>query len=252
MKRTLIFVYGLISYFIFFGTFLYLIGFIGNIAVPKSIDSAASQSLGISLLINTVLIGLFALQHSGMARKGFKSWLTNYIPEAAERSTYVLLTSITLMLLFVFWQPLGGTIWSVENAIGSAVIYTFFAMGWLIVLLSTFLINHFELFGLRQVWLNLRGKPYTHLKFGTPWLYRYLRHPLYLGFLFAMWFTPVMTVTHLIFALGLTFYILFAIRLEERDLIDHFGETYARYSRNVPMIIPFTRKKKVKTETLAS
>lgn len=242
MKRILVFTYGVICYALFFGTFLYAAGFIGNLFVPKSIDSGPTVPLWTALLLNSVLLGLFALQHSVMARKGFKTMLTKIIPPAAERSTYVLLSSVCLILLFAYWQPIGGVIWDVQDATGRALLYGLFAFGWLLVLVTTFLINHFDLFGLRQVWLYLRGKEYRPLGFVTPGPYNYVRHPLYVGWLFAFWATPTMTSAHLVFAIATTVYILIAIKLEERDLIEVHGEAYKAYRRQVPMLIPAGRK----------
>jgi protein-S-isoprenylcysteine O-methyltransferase Ste14 len=240
MKRWLIFLYGVVSYAIFFATFLYAIGFIGNLWVPKSIDSARDTSIGVALLINGGLLGLFAIQHSVMARPAFKRWWTRIIPQEAERSTYTLLSSLALIALFAFWEPMGGIVWSVESPVARALIYGAYAFGWLLVLVSTFLINHFDLFGLRQVWLQLRRVPYTPLQFKTPVLYRYVRHPLYVGWFFAFWSTPTMTVAHLVFAIATTAYILIAIQLEERDLVAEHPE-YADYRKNVPMLVPFTK-----------
>lgn len=242
MKRILVFTYGVICYALFFGTFLYAAGFIGNLFVPKSIDSGPTVPLWTALLLNSALLGLFALQHSVMARKGFKTMLTKIIPPAAERSTYVLLSSLCLILLFAYWQPIGGVIWDVQDATGRALLYGLFAFGWLLVLVTTFLINHFDLFGLRQVWLYLRGKEYRPLGFVTPGPYKYVRHPLYVGWLFAFWATPTMTSAHLVFAIATTVYILIAIKLEERDLIEVHGEAYKTYRRQVPMLIPAGRK----------
>jgi methanethiol S-methyltransferase len=236
-KRITIFVYGIVCYAIFFATFLYAIGFIGNFAVPITLDGEPRLPFVQALAINVLLLGLFAVQHSVMARPAFKRWWTQYVPQAAERSTYVLASSIALIVLFVFWQPLGGVVWSVEDPIGQYALYAVFAAGWATVLVSTFLINHFDLFGLRQVWLELRDKPYTALMFGTPVFYRYVRHPLYVGWLMAFWATPYMTVTHLVFALITTAYILAAIRFEERDLMAAHPE-YAEYRRKVPMLVP--------------
>jgi protein-S-isoprenylcysteine O-methyltransferase Ste14 len=240
MKRWFIFLYGVVSYAIFFATFLYAIGFIGNLWVPKSMDSAREVSLGVALAINAGLLGLFAIQHSVMARPAFKRWWTRIIPQPAERSTYTLLSSLALIALFAFWQPMGGIVWSVESPVAQALIYGAYAFGWLLVLVSTFLINHFDLFGLRQVWLQLRGRPYTPLQFKTPVLYRYVRHPLYVGWFFAFWSTPTMTMAHLVFALATSAYILIAIQLEERDLIAEHPE-YAQYRERVPMLVPFTK-----------
>jgi methanethiol S-methyltransferase len=192
------------------------------------------------LAINAALLGVFAIQHSVMARPAFKRWWTRIIPQAAERSTYTLLSSVALIALFAFWEPIGGIVWSVESPVSQALIYGAYAFGWLLVLVSTFLINHFDLFGLRQVWLQLRRRPYTPLQFKTPVLYRYVRHPLYVGWFFAFWSTPTMTVAHLVFALATTAYILIAIQLEERDLITEHPE-YAQYRKRVPMLVPFTK-----------
>ncbi len=243
MKRVIFFIYGLASYLIFFATFLYAIGFIGNFWVPTSLDGPAVGSFWVSFVINTGLLGLFAVQHSVMARPWFKDAWTRIIPKPIERSTYVLLSSLALILLFWQWRPLGGVVWSVEDPIATAVLRVLFAFGWLLVLTSTFLINHFDLFGLRQVWLYMLGREYQPLKFGTPLLYRIVRHPLYVGWFFAFWMTPTMTLAHLLFAVGTTAYILIAIQFEERDLVREHGESYEEYRRSVPMIIPFTAKR---------
>ncbi len=238
MKRIAAFTYGVICYAIFFGTFLYAIGFVGDLFVPKSIDSAPQGPLGQALLINTLLLGLFAVQHSVMARPAFKRWWTRFVPKPVERSTYVLFSSLALIALFVHWQPIGGVIWDVQDPVGQAVLYGLFAFGWGLVLVATFLINHFDLFGLRQVWLYLRGKEYRPLNFGTPALYKIVRHPLYVGWFFAFWATPTMTVAHLFFAMLTTAYILIAIRFEERDLVAEHGARYSEYRKQVPMLIP--------------
>jgi protein-S-isoprenylcysteine O-methyltransferase Ste14 len=238
MKRIAAFIYGVVCYAIFFGTFLYAIGFVGDLFVPKSIDSAPQGPLGQALLVNALLLGLFAVQHSVMARPAFKRWWTRFVPKPVERSTYVLFSSLALIALFVHWQPIGGVIWDVQDPIGQAVLYGLFAFGWGLVLVATFLINHFDLFGLRQVWLYLRGKEYRPLNFGTPALYKIVRHPLYVGWFFAFWATPTMTVAHLFFALLTTAYILIAIRFEERDLVAEHGARYSEYRKQVPMLVP--------------
>lgn len=243
LKRTAVLLYGVISYGLFLMSYLYAIGFVGNIAVPRSIDSEAVVPLGTALIVNLVLLGVFAIQHSVMARPAFKKWFTRIVPRHIERSTYVLFSSVLLIALFVLWQPMGSIIWQVTDPEGQAALYTAFAMGWLVVLVSTFLINHFDLFGLRQVWLYFRDKPYTALKFGTPWLYRYVRHPLYVGWLLAFWATPTMTAAHLVFAIATTVYILIAIQFEERDLISEHGASYANYRKQVPMLIPSYRRR---------
>jgi protein-S-isoprenylcysteine O-methyltransferase Ste14 len=237
MNRVIAFVYGVVAYAIFFVTFLYAAGFVGNVVVPKSLDGAPVGPLGTSLLVDLGLLGLFAVQHSVMARPAFKRMWTRIVPEPVERSTYVLASSLALILLFWVWRPLGGVVWDVENPVGRALLHGGFVFGWLLVLVSTFLINHFDLFGLRQVWLHLRGRPYEPLPFRTPGPYRIVRHPLYVGWFFAFWSTPTMTVTHLLFAVMTTAYILVAIRFEERDLVAAHPE-YATYRERVPMLIP--------------
>jgi len=242
MRRVVIFAYGVSVYVLFLATFLYAIGFIGNFGVPRTVDGPASGSLAVAIAIDVALLGLFAVQHSVMARRGFKRWLTRFIPEPAERSTYVLFSSLALIALFAAWRPLGGVVWEVESPVGRATLLTVFATGWLVVLACTFLINHFDLFGLRQVWLQLRGRPYTQLRFATPWPYRVVRHPLYVGWLLAFWATPTMTLAHLLFAIATTGYILIAIQLEERDLVAAHGASYAEYRERVPMLIPRIRR----------
>jgi methanethiol S-methyltransferase len=238
IKRALFFVYGVVCYAIFFATFLYAIGFIGGFVVPTTLDGPARGPLAQGILINAALLGLFAVQHSVMARPWFKERWTRIVPQVLERSTYVLLSSLALILVFWKWQPLGGVVWSVETPASRVLLYALFAFGWGLVLVSTFLINHFDLFGLRQVWLFLRGRPYTKLRFGTPFLYRVVRHPLYVGWFFAFWMTPRMTYAHLLFAVATTAYILIAIQFEERDLVREFGASYEDYRRRVPMLIP--------------
>ena len=241
LKRILFFAYGSLSYLIFLGTFLYAVCFIGNFGVPATLDGAASGPLWVGFVIDAGLLALFAVQHSVMARKWFKDWWTRFVPRPIERSTYVLFSSLALILLFWQWRPLGGVVWSVTNTAVRLVLLGLFAFGWGLVLLSTFLINHFDLFGLRQVWLYLLGRPYTTLRFAIPGPYRLVRHPLYVGWLFAFWMTPTMTLAHLLFSVATTAYILLAIRFEERDLVREHGEAYEKYRRSVPMLVPFAR-----------
>jgi len=238
LKRVAVFAYGVACYGVFFATFLYAVGFIGNLVVPKSMDSPATTPFLHALGIDALLLGIFAVQHSVMARPWFKRAWTRLVPEPAERSTYVLFSSVALIALFAFWQPLGGTVWSVGSHTGGGAMYAGFGLGFSLVLVSTFLINHFDLFGLRQVWLYLMGRPYTHLTFRTPLFYKYVRHPLYVGWFMAFWFTPTMTATHLFFAVMTSTYILLAIRWEEKDLVDLFGAKYLEYRSSVPMIVP--------------
>jgi protein-S-isoprenylcysteine O-methyltransferase Ste14 len=246
LKRILFFAYGTFCYLIFLGTFLYAIGFIGNFGVPSTLDGAATGPFLISFAIDAGLLTLFAVQHSVMARKWFKDWWTRIVPKPIERSTYVLFSSVALILLFTFWRPLGGVIWSVEDPTGRFVLRAFFAFGWGLVLIATFLINHFDLFGLRQVWRYLRNQTEGDMSFVTPGPYRLVRHPLYVGWLFAFWMTPLMTSAHLLFSIATTAYILIAIQLEERDLVREHGETYEEYRRSVPMLLPSLRKRESK------
>ena len=243
LKRILFFAYGSFSYLVFLGTFLYAIGFVGNFGVPTTLDGPASGPLGLSLAIDAGLLTLFAVQHSVMARKWFKEWWTRIVPKPIERSTYVLFSSVALILLFVLWRPLGGVVWSVEDPTGRLVLRGMFAFGWALILYSTFLINHFDMFGMRQVWRYLLGKPEEGLRFTTPGPYRLVRHPLYVGWLLAFWMTPVMTFAHLMFSIATTAYILLAIQFEERDLVREFGDSYEEYRRSVPMLIPSVRKR---------
>jgi protein-S-isoprenylcysteine O-methyltransferase Ste14 len=242
MKRTLLFLYGVASYAVFFGVFLYAIGFIGNIAVPKSMDSSPVGPFWTSFAIDLGLLSLFAIQHSGMARPAFKRWLTKYVPEAAERPTYVLLSSLCLIALFAYWAPLGGIVWNVTQSWAANALTVLYFASWGLLLYTTFLIDHFELFGLRHAIHALTNKPMPTLAFRTPSLYRLVRHPLYVGWLGIFWFAPTMTVTHLVFALVTTAYILVAIQLEERDLAALHPE-YEQYKAKVPMLIPSLRRR---------
>lgn len=235
--------YGAIVYLLFFGTILYAIAFVGNLLVPKVIDSAETSALVPAIVVNVLLLGVFAIQHSVMARPAFKRWWTRFVPHAVERTTYVLLASLVLVLLFWQWRPILMPVWSVTNPAAVLAIQVVFWTGWGLVFLSTFLLNHFELFGLRQVYARLRGRTLPAPEFRTPFLYKRVRHPLYLGFLLAFWAAPSMTLGHLLFAVGTTGYILIGIWLEERDLVDLFGDQYRRYREQVSMLIPLPGKK---------
>src|SRR5215471_15193105 len=237
-KRLAVFVYGLVSYMAFFLTFVYAVGFIGNLYVPNSMDAAARMSFWPALIIDALLLLMFAVQHSVMARPAFKEVLTRFIPQAAERSTYVLASSLLLVALFAFWQPIGGTVWNVDSPVLRNAINVVFGFGFALVFVATLLINHFDLFGLRQVALFLVRKPYTYLEFRTPLFYRYVRHPLYVGWLIAFWATPTMTGAHFLFAMLTSVYMLIAIRWEERDLVMVHGSKYQDYQQRVPKLIP--------------
>jgi protein-S-isoprenylcysteine O-methyltransferase Ste14 len=247
-KRSLFFVYGVLVYLFFLGTFAYAAAFVGGFA-PTSLDAAASTPTARALVVDLALLAAFALQHSIMARRWFKGRWTRIVPCTIERSTYVLCATCALALLCWQWRPLGWTVWALEAPAARTALWAIFALGWLQVLVMTFLINHFDLFGLRQVWLAFRGRPYTRVPFATPAPYRFVRHPLYLGFLLAFWAAPTMTMAHLVFAVMTTAYILVAIQFEERDLTHEHGMAYVEYLREVPMLVPMPRREAVREGT---
>jgi protein-S-isoprenylcysteine O-methyltransferase Ste14 len=240
VQRLLVLTYAAAAYALSVATLIYACGFVGNLGTPTALDGEPHGPLALALAVNFALLALFAVQHSGMARPGFKRVLTRVVPPPVERATYVLFSSLALLLLFWQWRPVGGVVWEIPGDAARAAVYVLFAAGWLTVLATTFLINHFDLFGLRQGWLYFRGVPYTPPPFATPWPYRLVRHPLYVGWLLAFWAAPTMTVAHLVFAAGLTAYILAAVGLEERDLTSAHPE-YADYRRQVPMLVPGLR-----------
>lgn len=243
LKKTIFFLYGIVCYAIFFVTFIYAIGFVNNLYVPKSIDKGYQGGTSNAWLADILLLSLFALQHSIMARQGFKKWWTKIIPASIERSTYVLFASGSLILLFAFWRPLQGVIWDVQNPFLSGLMTGLYFFGWFIVLFGTFLINHFNLFGLQQVYNNLNGREPETLRFVTPMLYKFVRHPIMLGFIIAFWSAVQMTTGHLLFSVATTAYILVAIQLEERDMVGMYGADYKRYQQEVSQIVPIPRRK---------
>jgi methanethiol S-methyltransferase len=238
MGRLIAIVYGIASYLFFFVTFLYAAGFVSGVVVPKTVDGGAVAPLGATLIIDLLLMSVFAVQHSVMARPAFKKWWTQFVPKSIERSTYVLFATLALALLCWQWRPLPHVIWQIHNPMIAMAVLGLSFVGWFIVLTSTFLINHFELFGLQQVASNFQGKPMPVPKFRSPLYYKFVRHPIYFGFVVAFWAAPTMTVGHLLFAAGTTAYIVIGILLEEHDLIDLFGDEYRRYRERVPMLVP--------------
>ena len=243
MSRIVFFTYGCGCYTVFFASFLYAIGFLGNFLVPKSIDSGTQGALVPAALINSLLLVAFGVQHSVMARPGFKKWWTRFVPQPIERSTYVLLSSLLLFLLFWAWRPMTSVVWKIDHAMAQLILTGLMFAGFLIVLYASFLIDHFDLFGLRQVFLYLRGKEYTDKPFATPTLYKLVRHPLYVGWIVAFWATPDMTYGHMLFSIVTTAYMFMAITLEERDLGRFLGDDYRRYRERTPMILPWPRKR---------
>jgi methanethiol S-methyltransferase len=238
MSRIVIFVYGIVSYAIALAVFVYGVGFIGGFITPTTLDGTPGVSLGQALLIDVGMLLAFAVQHSGMARPAFKKWWKRIVPEAAERSTYILLSSLAMVALFLYWQPIGGVVWSAPAGLARSSIIGLYLFGWVLLLYTTFLIDHFDLFGLKQVWRRLGERPYRAPVFRTPSLYKLVRHPLYIGWLTIFWAAPTMTVAHLVFAVVTTAYILIAIRWEEHDLESAFGEVYVEYKSRTPMIVP--------------
>lgn len=251
MSRVAIFAYGILSYLLFLAVFLYGLGFIGGFLTPTSLDGVPTTSLGHALTVDLSLLAAFAVQHSGMARPAFKRWWKQFVPAAAERSTYVLMSSLALVALYVFWEPIGGVVWSASSNLARNIVIGVYLFGWLLLLYTTFLIDHFDLFGLKQVWRRLSNKTYRDPVFRTPSLYKLVRHPLYIGWLTIFWAAPVMTAAHLLFALATTAYILIAIQFEEADLVSAFGNTYVDYRARTPMLIPRLWSKTAKLQRRA-
>ena len=241
-RKIIFFLYGILVYIITLGTLAYMIGFMGNFLVPNTIDGAQKVGTFQAIIINSVLLLIFAIQHSVMARQSFKKAWTRIIPKPIERSTYVLMSCVALLLLFFFWEPIDGMVWNVQSETGVIVLYCIYFLGWSMVFFTTFLISHWDLFGLRQVYLYLVGRPYTAVDFTVPFFYKKIRHPLYLGFLITFWATPTMSLTHLFFSILFTAYVFMAINLEEKDLVYDFKERYVEYKKKVPMILPIKRK----------
>jgi protein-S-isoprenylcysteine O-methyltransferase Ste14 len=251
MEKAAVLVYGILSYLGFLGVFLYLIGFLANFGVPKSVDTGSAGPLAVALLVDTLLIVIFGIQHSAMARREFKSWWSRFVPDSIERSTYVLLTNAALVAFYTFWQPIDTNVWDVETPWLRSALWGVFAFGLLLVVFSTLLIDHFELFGLRQVWARLREVEYAPLGFRTPLLYRHVRHPIYVGWTIAFFATPTMSVGHLLFATGMLAYMRIAIGFEERDLMAAHSE-YAEYRQRVPMLIPWIRRSRKRQQKAAA
>jgi protein-S-isoprenylcysteine O-methyltransferase Ste14 len=251
MKRYLIVGYGVAAYLLFLGAFLYLVGFVGDFAVPRSVNRGLPAPVAQAVLINVLLVGAFGIQHSVMARPAFKTWWTRIVPSSIERSTYVVLSSAVLVLLYWQWRSMPAVIWDARQPAGRMAVWALFWLGWAIALASTFMVSHFDLFGLRQVYLAWRGKPYTHIGFHARFLYRLVRHPLMLGFLIAFWSAPTMTAGHLLFSIAMTGYILIATRVEERDLVAALGDQYRDYRRDVPGLLPLKHSpRRQPTETV--
>jgi protein-S-isoprenylcysteine O-methyltransferase Ste14 len=247
MKRFLTIGYGGAAYLLFLAAFLYLVGFVGNLVVPRSVDHGLSAPIGQAVLVNVLLVGAFGVQHSVMARPAFKTWWTRFVPPSIERSTYVVLASAVLLLLYWQWRTMPAVIWDVRQPVARLALWALFWLGWAIALAATFMVSHFDLFGLRQVYLAWRGEPYTHVGFHARLLYRLVRHPLMLGFVIAFWAAPTMTAGHLLFSIAMTGYILIAIQLEERDLVAALGNQYLEYRRGTSMLLPRPRRRPAET-----